>query len=60
MGTIITNLKTDTKANPEGKLNLTKWDIYRLVIGLGVGYVLIKGIATIEQIEWILEIVGIN
>lgn len=60
VGTIITNLKTDTPDNPAGKIKLSKWDIYRLVIGLVVGYVLYKGILTIEQVQSILSMIGLS
>ena len=60
IGTVITNLKTDTPENPKGKLNLEAWDIYRLVIGLAVGFVLYKGLLNMEQIDFILAFIGIG
>lgn len=60
VGTIITNVKTDTKENPKGKLKLESWDWYRLAIGLIVGFVLFKGILTADQIDFILSLIGFN
>lgn len=59
VGTIITNIKTDTKDNPKGQIKLSKWDIYRLVLGLVIGYVLYKGILTMEQVEGVMSVIGI-
>lgn len=59
IGTIVTNIKTDTKDNPKGQIKLSKWDVYRLVLGLVIGYVLYKGLLTMEQVEGIMSIIGI-
>jgi len=59
VGTIVTNIKTDTKDNPKGQIKLSKWDVYRLVLGLVIGYVLYKGLLTMEQVEGIMSIIGI-
>ena len=58
IGTIVTNIKTDTKDNPKGQIKLSKWDVYRLVLGLVIGYVLYKGLLTMEQVEGIMSIIG--
>ena len=58
VGTIVTNIKTDTKDNPKGQIKLSKWDIYRLVLGLVIGYVLYKGLLTMDQVEGIMNIIG--
>ncbi len=58
VGTIVTNLKADTKENPKGKINLDKWDFYRLLIGIGVGYVLYKGMLTMKQVNFIISMMG--
>lgn len=58
LGTIVTNFKTDTIENPAGKIKLSKWDIYRLLIGLAIGYVLYKGILSLEQVEFIMTIIN--
>lgn len=58
VGTLVTNFKNNTERNPAGQIKLTKWDGYRLVIGLGIGYLLIKGIATMDQITFIIQAMG--
>ena len=58
VGTIVTNLKTDTKENPAGKIKLSKWDIYRLVIGAAIAFALHKGVS-VEQIKFVLEAIGL-
>ena len=58
IGTIVTNIKTDTKDNPKGQIKLSKWDIHRLVLGLVIGYVLYKGLLTMDQVEGIMNIIG--
>jgi len=57
IGTLLTNLKTDTKENPEGKLKLTAWDGYRLLIGAAIVYALHKGVSK-EIIAFVLEAIG--
>lgn len=59
VGTLITVFKEDTPENPKGKMNLAKWDIYRLVLGLVLIFTLAKGILTSEQIEFIMSLVGL-
>ena len=59
VGTIITAFKEDTPENPKGGIVLSKWHIYRLVIDLGAGFFLAKGILTPEQIDFILSIIGV-
>ena len=58
VGTLVTNFKSNSVESPTGQIKLTKWDGYRLILGLGIGYVLVKGIATIEQIEFIWSLIG--
>lgn len=58
VGTLITNFKNNTVDSPPGKMSLpTKWESYRIVFGLAVGYVLIKGLATIEQVQFVWSLV---
>lgn len=59
VGTFVTNFKENTPDNPKGKIKLTKWDIYRLVLGLGISYALYKGLLTQDQIEFIMSFVGL-
>jgi len=58
VGTIVTNFKSNTPTKPSGKVELSKWDVYRLVVGVGIAYVLIKGLLTQEQVAFILELIG--
>ncbi|PCJ57919.1 MAG: hypothetical protein COA65_08650 [Rhodospirillaceae bacterium] len=58
VGTIVTVFKKDTPKSPKGKINLQGWEWYRLVLGLGIGYALIKGLLTQEQITFILSFIG--
>jgi len=60
IGTIVTNMKEDTDNNPKGSLNFSKWDIYRLVLGIGAAYAMAKGILTQDQIDFILSAIGLN
>lgn len=53
VGTIITNFKTDTPDNPAGKIKLGKWDVYRIILGVGIAYLVMRGV----EIEAIKEIV---
>lgn len=59
VGTIVTNIKTDTKENPKGKVNLDKWDIYRIILGVGAAYLLYKGALDTKQIKFLIEIIGL-
>ena len=58
VGTIVTNFKTDTPSNPKGKIKLEAWDYYRLAIGIGVAVVLYKGLLNMEQIQFVLGLMG--
>ena len=58
VGTIVTVFKKDTPESPKGKINLEGWEWYRLVLGIGIGYVLAKGILTEDQITFILSLIG--
>ena len=58
VGTIVTVFKKDTPESPKGKIKLEGWEWYRLVLGIGIGYVLAKGILTQEQITFILSLIG--
>ena len=55
IGTIVTNFKTETKTSAKGSIQLSKWDIYRLILGLGIAYFLAKGILTEQQIAFIMQ-----
>ena len=59
VGTIITNMKTVTKESPDCKIKLQGWDFYRLIIGVGVGYVLMKGLLTVKELGFVLDAIGI-
>ena len=58
VGTVITAFKEDTKENPKGLIKLSKWHMYRLVIGLITGYLMYRGVDS-EIIDFALNIVGI-
>ena len=57
VGTLVTNFKSETKDSIKGQIKLSKWDIYRLVLGVGLAYVLAKGILTQDQIAFIMQYV---
>ncbi len=59
IGTLITNYKEDSDKNPKGQIKLSSWDWYRLVLGLGVGYVLYKGLLNLNEIKSILALMGL-
>ena len=62
VGTIVTVLKKDTPESPKGKISLKGiegWEWYRLVLGIGIGYVLAKNILTEEQVTFILGLIGL-
>ena len=59
VGTIVTNFKEDSKENPKGKINITKWDVYRLLIGVVLAYFMAKGILKVEHIEFLKDFIGI-
>lgn len=44
IGTIVTAFKEDKEGNPAGTLKLSGWHIYRLVIGLVLGYLVFKNV----------------
>jgi len=56
VGTLITNYKSTL--TPRGKIALSKWDWYRIAVGLVIGFVLVKGLLTIDQIKMVLHLVG--
>lgn len=58
VGTIVTNLKSDSTDNPKGKIKLDKWDWYRIILGVGIAYALAKGILTTQQIQFIMGLIG--
>ncbi len=59
IGTLVTNLKANTLDSPSGTHPKPKgWDIYRMIIGLGIGYVLVKGLATVPQIIAIVKVIS--
>ena len=59
VGTLVTAFKEETTENPKGAVKLSKWHIYRLLIGVASGYFLMKGVLTSKQIDFILSIIGI-
>ena len=59
VGTIVTNFKTNTAENPTGKIKLTKWDGYRILLGCLIALALAKGFLTPEQITFILSFLGL-
>ena len=36
VGTLVTNFKSETKDSIKGQIKLSKWDIYRLLLGVGL------------------------
>jgi len=60
IGTFVTNWKTNTPQNPQGKIKLGGWDFYRLIIGIGAAFLMAKNILTQEQIHFIWSLIGIN
>jgi len=59
LGTIVTNFKTDSIDNPKGKIKIGRSEVVRLIIGVGVAYVLYKGMLTIGQLREILSMIGL-
>lgn len=62
VGTLVTVFKKDTPESPKGEINIKGikgWEWYRLVLGIGIGYVFAKNLLTQEQITFILGIIGI-
>lgn len=57
-GTIISVFERDTPKSPKGKLNFEAWDIYKLIIGLAVGYVLYRGLLGMDEINFVLSLMG--
>lgn len=60
IGTIVTNIKTDTRENPKGKINLGMSEGYRIVLGLVIAALMAKGILSEGQINIVLSIMGMN
>ena len=58
VGPIVTSFKTEAKDSPKGEVKLSKWDIYRLVLGFGIAYLITKGILTEEQIAFVWSLIG--
>lgn len=58
IGTIVTNFKQNKLESPTGTIQLKKWDIYRLILGAGIAYLVTKGILTEEQITFIWSLIG--
>ena len=59
VGTIVTAFKEDTVESPKGNIQLSKWHLYRLAVGLIIAYFLAKGLCNEEQIDIILTVIGI-
>ena len=57
IGTIVTNMKEDTKENPAGKIKLSKWDVFRMVAGAFFAYLLANGWA-LEKVEFLSGLMG--
>ena len=57
VGTIVTNIKTNTTDNPKGQLNLKNWDIYRLIFGSIIAYLVVKGVDP-EKVIFITSTIG--
>ena len=58
IGTIVTNFKQNKLESPVGTIQLTKWDVYRLLLGFGIAYLIAKGILTEEQIAFVWSLIG--
>ena len=60
VGTVVSVFKKDTNTSPKGKITGFELpEIYRILIGIGVGYVLVKGLLTINEIQFILELINL-
>ena len=58
IGSVVTAFKTDSIENPKGQIKLQAWDFYRMALGVGIAFVLYKGILTIDQIKEIVKLIG--
>jgi len=59
VGTLVTNIKTNTAESPAGKMNIGKSEIYRIAIGLLVALALHGDLFTPDQLHFIFSIVGL-
>ena len=59
VGTLVTNFKENTKESPTGTLKLKGWEYFRIALGLVIGYVIYKGILTLDQVEAIKEVIEV-
>lgn len=58
IGTLVTNFKQNSVETPAGTIKMTRWDWYRLLIGVGIAIAMAKGILTAKQIAFIMDIIG--
>jgi hypothetical protein len=58
VGTVVTNMKENTPENPEGKIKLGRNEWFRIVLGVGLAYLIYKGLLTIEFLDLVKEAVN--
>lgn len=58
VGTLVTNWKSNTTENPQGKIKMGRWDIYRIIIGIGITYILSAQLLNMRQVRFLLEFMG--
>jgi hypothetical protein len=56
VGTVITNWKENEVDNPKGQVNLRSNDWYRILIGIGVAYLVYKGVVSLEFVEVVSDV----
>lgn len=58
VGTLVTNFKQNEVEAPTGTIKMTRWDWYRLLIGVGIAILITKGIMTQEQVAFVMQVIG--
>jgi hypothetical protein len=56
VGTVITNWKENEVDNPKGQINLRSNDWYRILIGVGIAYLVYKGFVSLEFVEVVSDV----
>ena len=59
VGTLVTTFKENKPDAPTGKIKLKGWEWFRIALGLVIGYVVYKGILTLDQVEAIKEVIEV-